>query len=326
MSPSLSIRTVVLVGVLAVVLPVIFRVFASPLLLLLVTPLLVLLLGFLFLSLNLFFGYLVDKRTAIRNDLHYAARPLAFSTPAAWQAVLTRSQWSQNTPQSFPPLCPDAPVLSSALNDILIMIVRDFVLVWYKDISSSPSFPMAVSSVLHESLERILDRASAIDWSALMVKKILPKITAHIDQFRQSEVALRGAGLERKLTQSEELDLLLASRYIGKGGKLHPAIENLSTTFTKQTEEIHLRQLVEKALPHILPDVEAKSQALKLVVREIAVCSVLQPVMDMISDPDFWNRCIDQVVHTRLFYVEVTVLMAFLRLVRPYTNSMHHFV
>ncbi|KAG6817922.1 hypothetical protein H0H87_012390 [Tephrocybe sp. NHM501043] len=295
MSSSLSIRTVVLVGVLAVILPVIFRIVSSPLLLPLLSPLILILLGILFLSLNLFLGYLVDKRAAVTHDLHHAARPVAFSTPAAWQAVLTRSQWSQNTPQSFPPLCPDAPHVSSALNDILIMIVRDFVLVWYKDISSSPSFPMAISSVLHESLERILDRASTIDLSALLVKRILPKITAHVEQYRQSEVALRGAGLERKLTQSEELDLLLASRYSGKGGKLHAAIENLSTTFTKQTEEIHLRQLVEKALPYILPDVEAQSQVLKVVVREIAVCSVLQPVMDIISDPDFWNRSIDQV-------------------------------
>ncbi|KAG6900508.1 hypothetical protein C0993_009461 [Termitomyces sp. T159_Od127] len=154
---------------------------------------------------------------------------------------------------------------------------------------------MAVSSVLHASLGRLLDRTSTIDLSAFTVKKILPKITAHIEQFRQSEVALRGAGLERKLTQSEELDLLLASKYSGKGGKLHPAVENLSTTFTKQTEEIHLRQLVERALPHVLPDVETRSQVLKVVVREILVCSVLQPIMDMISDPDFWNRAIDQV-------------------------------
>ncbi|KAG5647728.1 hypothetical protein DXG03_008451 [Asterophora parasitica] len=175
------------------------------------------------------------------------------------------------------------------------MIVRDFVLTWYKDLSPSPSFPMAVSSVLQKSLERILDRAAAIDVSVLIVKRILPKITAHIEQFRQSEVALRGAGLERKLTQSEELDLILASRYSGKGGKLHPAIENLSTTFTKQTEEIHLRQLIERTLPYILPETESRSAAFKLVVGEILVCSVMQPVMDMVSDPDFWNRSIDQV-------------------------------
>ncbi|KAJ6621064.1 PXA domain-containing protein [Mycena sp. CBHHK59/15] len=292
-----STQTVVFVGVLALVLPTIFRIVSSPLTLLLISPFVVGLLGVAFLFLNVLVSHLLDSKTpSARNNLRYAARPFVFSTPAAWQAVLTRSQWSQDSPQSFPPLVPESLVLSGAINDILIMIVRDFVLVWYKDLSASPSFPMAVSSVLHKSLENILDRAATIDLSELVVKRILPKVTAHIEQFRQSEVALRGAGLERRLTQSEELDLLLASRYTSKGGgKLHPSVDNLSTTFTKQTEEMHLRQLVEKALPFVLPEKEGRSRVLKLVVREIVACAVLYPVMEMVSDPDFWNKAIDQV-------------------------------
>jgi sorting nexin-25 len=188
-------------------------------------------------------------------------------------------------------------MVSSSFNDILTMIVRDFVLTWYKDISSSPSFPTAVSSVLHDSVERLLDRATTIDLSALIVKRIIPKVTAHIEQFRQSEVALRGAKLERSLTHSEELDLLLASRYSSKGGgKLHRAVDNLSSTFTKQTEESHLRDLVEMALPFVLPEPEAHSKVIKIVVREIVGCAVLYPVMDLVADPDFWNRAIDEVV------------------------------
>ncbi|OJT14400.1 Sorting nexin-12 [Trametes pubescens] len=139
-------------------------------------------------------------------------------------------------------------------------------------------------------MERLLEKTATLDLSALVVKRILPKVTAHIEQYRQSEVALRGAGLERKLTQSEELDLLLASRYAARGGgKLHSAVDNLSSTFTKQSEENHLRDLVDKALPHILPEKEAGSRAVKIVVREIVACSVMYPIMDMLSDPDFWN-------------------------------------
>ncbi|KAI0640032.1 PXA domain-containing protein [Trametes polyzona] len=278
-------------------LPLLKRVLSSPVTLALLLPLFVLSVVIGFFALNVVLGYVLDSmRPAPRNALTTAARPLAFSTPAAWQAVLTRSQWSYKAPQSLPPLCADAPVVSAAINDILILIVRDFVLVWYKEISSSPSFPTAVSSTLHASMERLLERATDLDLSALVVKRILPKVTAHIEQFRQSEVALRGAGLERKLTQSEELDLLLASRYAARGGgKLHPAVDNLSSTFTKQSEENHLRELVDKALPHILPEKEARSRTVKIVVREIVACSVLYPVMDMLSDPDFWNRTIDQV-------------------------------
>ncbi|TFY71329.1 hypothetical protein EVG20_g1671 [Dentipellis fragilis] len=294
---TLNTASVVLVAAVAVFLPLALRIISSPLILLLLSPLILLALLLLFLVAHIIVGHLLDtRRRPVRKPLTNAARPLAFSTPAAWQAVLTRAQWSFKPPQSLPPIYPDSPVISATVNDILIMIVRDFVLTWYTDISSSPSFPTAVSSTLHSSLERFLARLATMDLSAILVKRILPKITAHVEQFRESEVALRGAGLERRLTQSEELDMLLASRYAGKGGgKLHPAVDNLSSSFTKQAEEAHLKQLVENALPFILPEKEANSKVFKLVVREIVSCSVLYPLMDMFADPDFWNRTIDQV-------------------------------
>ena len=292
-----SARIVIFVGIIAIILPVISRVVSSPLALLVISPLFLILFALGYLLLNIYLGWILDaRRSQPYNPLRRAAPPLTFSTPAAWQAVLTRSQWSQHTPNNLAPLAPGLPEVSVALNDIVSMIIRDFVTSWYKDLSSSPAFPIAVSSVVHASLQQLISRASAIDISALVVKRILPRVTTHIEQFRHSEVALRGAGLERSLTQSEELDILLASRYANKGGKLHAAVENLSTTFTRQTEEMHLRQLVEKALPLILPPKESKSKTVRLVVREIITCTVLFPVVEMIVDPDFWNRMIDQVV------------------------------
>ncbi|KIJ66229.1 hypothetical protein HYDPIDRAFT_109224 [Hydnomerulius pinastri MD-312] len=274
----------------------VIRVVSSPLTLLLLAPFLIILVAVSCFLANVSFGYALDSKEVARgNPLSHAARPLAFSTPAAWQAVLIRSQWSHKSPQSLPSLFPDMPVVSSALNEIMIFIVRDFVLSWYKGISSSPSFPTAVSTTLHDTLEEVLRRVAMVDVSSLVVKRILPKVTAHIEQFRQSEVALRGAGLERHLTQSEELDMLLASRYAGKGGRLHPAVDNLSSTFTKQNEEMHLRGIVDRILPQILPEKEAQSKALRIVVREIVTCAVLYPIMDMVADPDFWNRTIEQV-------------------------------
>jgi sorting nexin-25 len=298
MHSPFSTQSVVLVAVLAILIPAIIRVVSSPLILLLLSPFLVVLIALACTVSTVFLGHLLDsKRPSSKNNLADASQPFRFSTPAAWQAVLTRSQWSQSSPQSLSPLCPESAEISTAINDIIALIVRDFVLTWYSEISTSPSFPAAVSTVLHDALERFLQRASSMDLAALIVKGILPKVTAHIDQFRHSEMALRGAGLERRLTQSEELDLLLASRYSSRGGgKLHPAIANLSTTFTKQTEEAHLKQLVDKALPFILPEKEAKSRALKIAVREVMTCAVLYPVMEMMADPDFWNQALDHIV------------------------------
>ncbi|TFK19973.1 structural protein MDM1 [Coprinopsis marcescibilis] len=290
-----STRMVVLVAIVAVLLPVTLRVVASPIALIILAPVIFVLLALSFFACNLYLGYILDlQRKRKTNRLYQAAKPLSFSTPAAWQAVLTRSQWSQNLQQTFPPLDRESPEISEALEDIISKIIRDFVHVWYDNLSTSSAFPSSVNALLHSAAEALLDRSAAIDLPALIVRRIIPKITTHIEHFRQSEVALRGAGLERRFTQSEELDLLLAGRYANKGhGKLHPAIENLSTTFTKQTEEIHLRNLVESALPHILPENAANSRAVTIVIREIVTCSVLHPVMDMITEPDFWNRSID---------------------------------
>lgn len=180
------------------------------------------------------------------------------------------------------------------MNDILVLIVRDFVLSWYKNISPSPSFPGSVSSTLHHACKAIILRLEHVDLSALIVKRVLPIINAHIDNFCESEKALRGVGLERRLTQSDELDLVLASRYAARGGKrLHPAVDNLSTMLTRPTEEVYLRSLVEKVLPLVLPSEDSGSKVVHIAAREIVTVSVLVPLMEMFGDPDFWNRTID---------------------------------
>ncbi len=233
-------QTAIGVGVLAIVIPICLRAALSPwAIVFFVFPTLLFLVGLACIFVAVIAGYFLDKSRPKhrRSGLASVARPLAFSTPAAWQAVQTRSRWSYKSPQSLSPLRPDYPVTSAALNEILILIVRDFVLAWYRDLSDSPSFPAAVSECLHDSLDELLTRLANIDLSAFVVRRVLPKLTLHVDQFRHSETTLRGAGLERHLTQSEELDLLLASRYVGKGGALHSAVDNLSSTFTKQTEE-----------------------------------------------------------------------------------------
>jgi sorting nexin-25 len=293
---TVNITSVVLVALLAVSIPGFIRLASSPLTILILSPILLLLIPVAFILLALFIGYALDTTLPPQTSASLsAAHPLAFSTPAAWQAVLIRSQWSHKPPQSLPPLYPESPMISAAINEILILVVRDFVLTWYRDISSSPSFPTAVSAMLHGALGRLLSRLSSADLSSILVKRLLPKITTHVEQFQESEIALRGAGLERRLTESEELDMLLASRYSGRG-RLHPAINNLSSSFTKQSEENHLKSLLDRVLPLILSPDEARSKALCVTVREIAACSVLYPLMDMLTDPDFWNCTIDQLV------------------------------
>jgi sorting nexin-25 len=101
---------------------------------------------------------------------------------------------------------------------------------------------------------------------------------------------MRGKTLERSLTQSDELDLLLASQY--RGGKLHVALST-SAVSTKITETAHLRRIIGRIIPLIIPEKEGKSAAVTVLTREIVACVVLQPICDMLSDPDYWNQTIN---------------------------------
>lgn len=296
---SYSLRIGAVGALIAIMFPILSRLATSWFIIVLTVPVIVLSFLVSFLAIHILLGHALDiRRGQFKSQApdRPITKPLAFSTPAAWQAVIIRSQWSMQSPHSFPPLTPNYPMLSTAINDILIMIVRDFVLVWYKDLSPSPSFPTAVSSLLHDTVASLVERVSSLDLASLIAHRILPKITTHIEQFQTSEIALRGAGLERHLTESEELDLLLASRYAGQGGKLHPAVENLASVVTKQTEDAHLRGLVDKALNLVLPPNEAASKVVRIVAKEIIACAVLGSVMEMLADPYFWNKTIDELV------------------------------
>ena len=294
---SLNVQIAVGVALASVLLPLVFRVLLSPLSALIIVPTLFILTFIACASFSIIIGIFLDRfHPNRRQSLAHSSRPLAFSTPAAWEAVQTRSRWVQKSTQTLPLLRPNFPLVSSSTNEIVGFVTRDFVQTWYSGISTSPAFPNAVAGAVHQGLSVLLTQVESLDLASFIVRRILPKLTSHVNQFKLSETALRGAGLERHLTQSEELDLLLASRYAGKGGKLHPAIDNLSTTFTRQTEEAHLRRLADLAIPYLLHRKDGNSKTVRLVVREIIACTVLAPITDMLSDPDFWNRTIDQLV------------------------------
>ncbi|CAE6417308.1 unnamed protein product [Rhizoctonia solani] len=277
-------------------LPLVWRLASSPITFVIIGPFLIVLalLSFIFSALILaVVAEWLRPPKSTPNGIRSAVKTLSFATPAAWQANLTRIQWSSQ--DNLPPIKECSPDASELVHEVIDFIVRDFVQVWYSNLSDSPAFPNALRRTIQETLENILARASQLDVSALVVRKILPKITAHIEKFRQSEESLRGAANERRLSNdSEELDILLAIRYVGRG-KLHPAVANLSSMATRPTEDLYLRQLSDRVLPLILPEADARSRSVVIVAREIIGCSVLRPVIDMLADPDFWNQAIDKI-------------------------------
>lgn len=195
------------------------------------------------------------------------------------------------------PLDPSFPQASQALDELLNLIFRDFVRSWYSHISPNPSFENEVDKAIRQALLSLIDPLRNKDLADLVTSRFVPILTAHFHDFYEAEKSVRGRKLNRSVTESEELDLAIASKF--RDGRLHPAA-SLSFPDTKMVQQDYLRSLVARILSKILPPKLLSSRTVSIIVREIVGCAVLFPVVQLLSDPDMWNQLIENLGRSML--------------------------
>ncbi|XDG05757.1 hypothetical protein ABKA04_005372 [Annulohypoxylon sp. FPYF3050] len=233
---------------------------------------------------------LLTSRGSTYNQRSRSARPnaVSFVGPDSWRKETTALRLRQTYIKT--PLYSESPAISNALDDLLNLIVRDFVKSWYSKISKNPVFTNEVDSAIRQALAAIRDRLFETDLVEVVTSRIVPILTAHFRDFYDAERAVRGRRLNRDVTESEELDLAIAAKY--RDGKLHPAA-SLAYSDTKLVQQDHLRNLVTKVLPRVLPRNLLDSRAVFSIIREIVSCAVLFPTLQLLSEPDTWNQVME---------------------------------
>lgn len=211
------------------------------------------------LTLTLSCAFLVSRRRRNRPRAHLP-RQLAFTTPAAWASARVRHQWAQARTTAHEPLHPAMSTeLSSTVDNLFSLVIDNFVSKWFDELTgpgAHQGFPNAVEKLVRTSLSRVLERCERVDWVTVLVGTVTPRVTGHLNRFREAEVKLRGSARQQgPLAGSNELDLLLANDYAKKGG-LHPAVD-VSSFNSRPSEEAHLRRLVDRILPLVLPERKA---------------------------------------------------------------------
>ena len=219
---------------------------------------------------------------------HPRAGGAFFTGATAWNEEVAALRLRQTYDR--PTLFVESKKVSEAVSQTLDLIIRDFVKSWYGNISSNPTFPNEVDKAIRVALLSLQDCLRDKDLAELVTSKIVPILTAHFRDFYDAEKAVRGRKLNRSVTESEELDLAIASKY--KDGKLHAAA-SLSFPDTKMVQQDYLRNLVSKILPRVLPENLLNSRAVSSLIREIVGCAVLFPILQMLSDPDTWNQLME---------------------------------
>ncbi|KAJ9151307.1 Intermediate filament protein [Pleurostoma richardsiae] len=188
------------------------------------------------------------------------------------------------------PLYDASPKICGALDDILDLVERDFISSWYSKISPNPIFTNEVDKAIRCAIVGLRDRLFELDLPEVLTTRLVPIMTAHFRDFYEAERSVRGKKLNRSVTESEELDLAIASKY--RDGKLHPAA-SLAYSDMKLAQQDYLRQKVSGILPELLPEKTINSRAVATIIREVVACAVLFPVMQILSDPDTWNQLME---------------------------------
>ncbi|CUS08324.1 unnamed protein product [Tuber aestivum] len=246
-------------------------------------------------TLLLTLGLFTVHRRPSDNNVLKTIKPLAFASPALWSREVEAIALEDSFHRL--PLYPPSFVLSDSVDVILENALQDFVNSWYSKISSDPSFTIQVDRTIRHALEVLRDRIQTLDLVEVVVGRIVPLLTAHLHDFSAAERTVRGKHLNKDLTESEELDLAIAGKY--REGKLHPAA-SLKFSDTKLAQQDHLRLLVDRVLPMLLPERERKSRAVVTIVKEVVACGILFPVMGILGDPDTWNQFIEAIGRSTL--------------------------
>ena len=235
----------------------------------------------------------LTSRGSQYGQRHTVRRPngAAFLGASVWRDEVSALRNRQAYEKQ--PLYPESFIVSSALDELLDLIVRDFVSAWYANISKNPIFTNEVDKTIRLALASLRDRILAVDLTEVVTTRIVPILTAHFKDFYEAERVIRGKNLNRSVTESEELDLAIAGKY--KEGKLHPAA-SLAYSDTKMVQQEYLRNLIKDLLPCLLPEKVIGSRAVGVIIKELVSCAVLSPVMQMMSDPDTFNQLMEAYV------------------------------
>lgn len=221
--------------------------------------------------------------------------PVTFLTPYHWQNE-TQDLERRSTYKPIS-LYPHSFVVSEGLDELLSLLTRDFIASWHRSISPNPMFVNEVDRVIRTAVGNLRDRLLAEDLISFIVSRIFPILTTHLKEFDVAERSVRGRNLTRNVTESDELDIAIASKY--RDGHIHPAAA-LSLSDQKVVEQEYLRKVTVGLLPRLFPENVLSSRIVSVLVREILSCAILFPIVSTLSDPDTWNQLTEAYGRTAL--------------------------
>ncbi|KAJ3411055.1 Leucine-rich repeat-containing protein 9 [Chytridiales sp. JEL 0842] len=192
---------------------------------------------------------------------------------------------------------PTAPKAQRLLDDIVSNISKDYIRSWTPYVSPDPNLAIRIDGLLVGCINAVIRRCGNVDFVQLVVGKGIPILKKHATSWRVAaeKVASLKSGKHQNNLRSlpwEELDDEAIGREYNTG-KLHPALGD-NGGGGSSSELMYLRKVTKCILPMLFSENDCKSKIFCILMREILVCCVLKPTIDMLADADYWNQTFDK--------------------------------
>ncbi|GAV55946.1 hypothetical protein ZYGR_0AZ01180 [Zygosaccharomyces rouxii] len=180
------------------------------------------------------------------------------------------------------------PEISREVENIVNLIIRDFINTWFSHINDNPSsdFPQTVRIILLGCVEKLQFLLHGKDEASLIVLKLLPLISKYFDAFCLAREAVMA---DMTFARDEEINMELGVAVeFNKNIKLHRALSLRSNCLNRDISQ-YAKLRMENFLPFIVVRKELSSPYVGILLREILSSCIVEPIIIKFSDPDAWN-------------------------------------
>ncbi|CAG4940388.1 unnamed protein product [Colias eurytheme] len=179
-----------------------------------------------------------------------------------------QTNWSYSTKKPHLPVVFGRTV-DSQLQQLIDYFLRDFVTRWIKELTHKPE-PVIEKFKEHiwGAVQNLYERLLRVDAEKLLANDMVTKITQHFERIR--------------IAKSCALEL-----------NQPPVFALLPHLMSIDTELHYLRQISEMFVMFLMPRCYSLTPASHL-LREVLACKILQPAIDLITEPDYINQKIIQ--------------------------------
>jgi hypothetical protein len=155
------------------------------------------------------------------------------------------------------------------------LIMKDFILKWYASITSDTEFPEDIEKILDHIALEVNVRLQRVDYQGSVVE-LLELILPYLE-------VLNEAGI-RSYSGVELFDV--TTETCVKQFEANPMVAHYAMK-SAQHEKRHYRQALDALIQCALPPEYAKCDVACMLVREVLVTNIIEPLFDLLCDPAF---------------------------------------